>query len=82
MEKRDIPNYLTSYRASVELAQRIEQWWHQRGFKWVRADVIKERLHPNSERFIWVVRINVRPDVNKLKEYLRGRKYPAPHPQE
>lgn len=79
MEKRDIPDYLTSYRASIELAHRIESWWHQRGFKWVRADVTKERTSPTSERYIWVIRLNVRPDVNKLKEYLRDRKYRPPH---
>ena len=46
-------DYITDYIASSKLANRIQQYWHDKGYRGVRVWVEKE------EDRLWVIRSNL-----------------------
>jgi len=59
--------YLNSYGASRSLAYNIEKYWHDQGYKHVRADVTEFYMADNEElakrvgaRPLYAVRSNIR----------------------
>ena len=55
-DKRSIKDALTKEHHAKALARRIEDYWHGKGYRWIRAWV-ERRVDPVHH---WILRSNIR----------------------
>lgn len=59
-------DYLASYWNARQLANAIEQYWHRKGYKWVRVWLVKDEKTTTAK--LYYVRSNLKFRVPETEE--------------